>query len=93
MKRLTSIVAMLAVAFGLASAQAQQTLYWDVTNGTAGLITPGSFADGTWDNGTSANWNPNSDGSGSNVTWNDAASPADNAVFRLAVSSKDTARR
>jgi autotransporter-associated beta strand protein len=89
MKRLTSLAtASLALAALISTAQAQQTLYWDTTDGTPGLISPGNSGtganDGTWDNGVSAKWNPNSDGSGANVTWNDAASPANNAVINVA---------
>ena len=75
MKRFTAVVAasFILAAF-VATTQAQTTLYWDVTNDTPGFVTPGSFGDGTWDNATTANWNPNSDGSGTNVTWNDRAS-------------------
>jgi autotransporter-associated beta strand protein len=89
MKRLAALVtATLALSALIATAQAQQTLYWDTTDGTPGLISPGNSGtganDGAWDNGVSAKWNPNSDGSGANVTWNDAASPANNAVIDVA---------
>ncbi len=85
MKRFSTIIAAsLVLAAFVATTQAQTTLYWDVTNGSPGFVTPGSFGDGTWDSVTTTNWNPNSDGSGANVTWDDAASPANNAIIDVA---------
>jgi len=75
---------------GAASAQAQQTFYWDVNGTTAGFFTPPDpnphFADGTWD-GTTPNWTTDPTGVAAPVAWNDAASPPNNAVINVANAS------
>src|SRR5437762_209844 len=76
MKRFTSTVAALGIVLtALSTARAQ--LYWDVNldggTGGNGTATPS----GTWDNGTTANWNINSDGTGAPGFW----TPDSLAVF------------
>ncbi|HEX3600694.1 MAG TPA: autotransporter-associated beta strand repeat-containing protein, partial [Lacipirellulaceae bacterium] len=88
MKRFTALVAAtLVLAMTVAAAQAQQTLYWDNNGPTAGFVTPGSFGDGTWDSGTTSIWTTDPTGQIATTTWNDAASPANNAVINVAGAS------
>lgn len=56
---------------------AQTPQYWD-TNADGGLGGTGtSTPDGTWDTGTTPNWNVNADGTGGTTTWTDG----NDAVF------------
>jgi hypothetical protein len=65
----TSLLAM-TVGLVLASGTRAQ-LYWDI-NADAGAGGTGSASpSGTWDVGSTANWNPNSDGTGAPGTWTD----------------------
>jgi fibronectin-binding autotransporter adhesin len=77
MKSLNSIFAsLLIVASSVLTADAQTTRYWDIDTidqAGAGGATPA----GTWDTGTTANWNTIADGTGVPGMW----TAGDNAVF------------
>ena len=77
MKLRTPLVAALLIgAISLSTANAQSTLYWDI-NGTAPGAASAGTADGFWDTGSTPNWNPLADGTGTLTTW----TAGDHAVF------------
>lgn len=86
MKRCTSLAAALLLVVGLSTAQAQQTLYWDLDSSTPG---PGGPAPtGNWDLG-SGNWTTDSAGAidTTGITW--AAN--DHAIFSAGTEGVDDA--
>src|SRR5467141_1615050 len=77
MKLLTALFAsLLVIATGVLTVNAQTTKYWDIDT-IDQLGAGGATPSGTWDTGTTANWNTNPDGSGIPTTW----TAGDNAVF------------
>ena len=70
------IASLFIIAGSCLTAGAQTTKYWDIdTIDQAGA--GGATPSGTWDTGTTANWNINADGTGVPTTW----AAGDSAVF------------
>src|SRR6187551_3595256 len=68
----SSLLSLVAACTSIAHAQ---TKYWDINGSTAGA--GGSAPSGTWDTGSTANWNASSAGTGAATTW----SAGNTAVF------------
>ena len=73
MKRTLSMLVVLSL-FGFATGAGAATLYWDGTDSTADA----DGGNGTWDNGTTSNWDDAAT-AGNNATWSNAN--PDSAVF------------
>ena len=77
-KRSLLIAAALAPITGLLSTTHAAALkYWDLNGGTVANPGAGLTPNGTWDTGTTANWNTDSDGAGTITTF----AAGDTAVF------------